>query len=120
MRCMFALLVAALGAVSSMALSISTPEDLTQCAPATFTWTPSVPPYYLSIVESTDSGLYDPAQMAFSTHDMLLVIPSGTKATWVVDIPAGMNVTITLRDARGEVAQTYPRVIAEGSDECLD
>jgi len=106
--------------VSVSAMSISTPEALTQCAPATFTWTPTTAPYYLSIVESHDDSI-GAAQATFSLpDDFWVIVPFRNTATWMVDLPAGANVTIVLRDATGEIAETYPRVIGMGSDDCLE
>jgi len=49
----------------------------------------------------------------------MFVIRYSNSATWVVDNPAGSNVTIVIRDATGELAQTLSRVVEEGSNECM-
>ena len=49
----------------------------------------------------------------------MIIIPRANSATWTVDLPAGSDVTIVVRDASGELAGTFPRVVGRGSGDCL-
>lgn len=50
----------------------------------------------------------------------MLVVPNANSATWIVDLPAGSEVTVVVRDATGETAQSDPFVVGEGLDECFE
>jgi hypothetical protein len=88
---------------------------ITQCQPATYTWTPTTPPYRLSILENTLS-----VNPSFTSDAATAEIPWASTATWMVDSMAGTNVTVMIRDADGNVALSYPRVVGTGSGECLE
>jgi len=87
-------------------------ETLSQCSPATFTWTPTTAPYTLTVTDFTTDDSFD-------TESEAIVVPESNSTSWIVDAPVGSEVMVTVRDADGEVAETFSRSIGEGSDECL-
>ncbi|KAK4689080.1 hypothetical protein P7C73_g1042, partial [Tremellales sp. Uapishka_1] len=87
-------------------------ETLDQCHPATFTWTSTQPPYYLSIIESS-------AQPSFLADAEIVKIPSANQATWIVDLPAGTNATVVVRDASGQMTASIPRIVGNGPSDCF-
>jgi len=94
-------------------LTVDTPETVKQCAPTTFTWSSTIAPYYLTVIDSS-------SQPTFDEDSTTMVIPTAHSATWVVDLPAGSSITVVVRDSTGAIAETLPRVVGEGSSRCLD
>lgn len=76
-------------------------DTLSQCNTATFTWTSTYAPYYLTIHNSaTPSG--------FDSQDSMIIVPESNSASWVVDLTSGTEITVNVMDSAGEVAQTSP------------
>ncbi|KAI9639477.1 uncharacterized protein MKK02DRAFT_39776 [Dioszegia hungarica] len=82
---------------------VSTPTELAQCAPAQFTWTATVAPYYLTIHFADDNALFTPEE------DPIIVRSSNT-AAWIIDYPEGTHLRVHVRDATGEVAASESMV----------
>lgn len=91
-------------------------DQIFQCMPAKFSWTPTTGPYYLTVVDSNQH-----ASPKFAYPETLVVVPrKRASATWLVDATKGQNVTVVVRDATGETAVSPPLVVGQGSDYCLD
>ncbi|WVW83808.1 hypothetical protein I302_105829 [Kwoniella bestiolae CBS 10118] len=89
---------------SGESLSITGPSTLHSCTPSTFHWTP----YTLSLIDHTTSE---------DVEEMVLV--TDNKATWIVDIAPGSNITLLVRDAKGNSAESLNWVVEEGGKGCL-
>ncbi|EIW70712.1 hypothetical protein M231_02634 [Tremella mesenterica] len=100
---------------SSPALIISTPDTLTQCQPATFSWSPTTSPYYLALLTSSDHSSSSILELDAQAY---VPVPRET-ATWVVDVEEGTTVTVLVRDATGEVAFSEMRLVEHGNGDCL-
>ncbi len=50
----------------------------------------------------------------------MIIVPESNSASWVVDLTSGTEIKVNVMDSAGEVAQTSPLMVGEGSDECLD
>ncbi|OCF60511.1 hypothetical protein L486_00144 [Kwoniella mangroviensis CBS 10435] len=96
------------GSVTGEILSISGPSTLRSCIPSTFHWTPTSGPYTLSLIDHTTSE---------DVEDMVLV--TETKATWMVDISPGSNITLLITDSKGNSAESLNWVVEEGTTGCL-
>lgn len=94
-------------------------DALYQCKPCILTWTRTVGPYTLNIVDSDTEPIWTSPHTDADADDKLIVVPSGSSAAWIVDVPAGRNVTVWVKDGEGNVAGTWPRVIGPGSGGCL-
>ncbi|WVQ99320.1 hypothetical protein IAU59_006452 [Kwoniella sp. CBS 9459] len=108
---------------SSSSLSIQGPSTLLSCTPATYTWTPTAGPYTLSIINhsSTSTSTSTSTSDEEKSEDMdLVIVSSGESATWIVDVRPGVNVSISIVDGHGNVAQSEVVFVSEGSLECLD
>jgi len=92
---------------------ITTPETIAQCTPATFTWTATVAPYYLTIHHADSDAL-------FTAEEDPIVIRSANTAAWIIDYPAGTLVRVHVRDATGEVTATLPMLVGEGYTDCME
>jgi hypothetical protein len=92
-------------------------DALYQCKPSILTWTKTLGPYILNIVDSDTEPIWTSPNT--DADDKLIVVPSGSSAAWIVDVPAGRNVTVWVKDGEGHVAGTWPRVIGPGSGGCL-
>nr|XP_019046211.1 hypothetical protein I302_04951 [Kwoniella bestiolae CBS 10118]OCF25141.1 hypothetical protein I302_04951 [Kwoniella bestiolae CBS 10118] len=93
---------------SGESLSITGPSTLHSCTPSTFHWTPTTSPYTLSLIDHTTSE---------DVEEMVLV--TDNKATWIVDIAPGSNITLLVRDAKGNSAESLNWVVEEGGKGCL-
>ncbi|WVF71553.1 hypothetical protein IAT40_006361 [Kwoniella sp. CBS 6097] len=100
-------------ASSSSSLSVQGPSTLLSCTPATYTWTPTSGPYTLSIVDHSSTA-------PETISEDLVIVSSGESATWIVDVKPGVNVSISIVDGEGNVAQSEVVFVSEGSLECLD
>ncbi|WVR07133.1 hypothetical protein IAU60_004174 [Kwoniella sp. DSM 27419] len=98
---------------SSATMEIDGPSTLLSCTPATFAWTPTLPPYTLFIKH------HDAADSSSPTDD-LVIVASGDTATWVVDLSPGEIVSVAIMDAEGNMAETEPSTVTRGSLDCLD
>ncbi|WVR05202.1 hypothetical protein IAU60_002214 [Kwoniella sp. DSM 27419] len=106
-----------LAAVSTLvavanALTVSTPASLIECQPVQLTWTGGAQaPYYISVIPGGQAG---------ATALENLPEAQSSPTTWNVDLAAGTNVTISIRDGSGTVAYSSPVVIQSGSStSCL-
>lgn len=85
---------------------------MNQCEIAHFSWEATTAPYYLFVL-SNDEPISN-------VIDQAVMVPETNKASWRVDLPAGTNVTLAVRDATGEIGYSYGKVVGVGSGECLD
>ncbi|KAF5359284.1 hypothetical protein D9756_003378 [Leucocoprinus leucothites] len=102
--------VAALASAQSVAgLMINTPPSLVGCEPVKLDWSADAgtPPYYLSVVPGGQ-----PSAAALKTFPTM----QDTSITWLVDIQAGVSVTIALKDNTGATAYTSNLMIQSGPD----
>ena len=90
-------------------------NELHQCKPSQFSWTPTTGPYYLSITSSYTNT----AGIKQTTQGETVVVPHGTSASWVVDVEEGSTVTVEVRDSEGSVAETGFRTVLGGPEHCL-
>jgi len=110
MRSVFCIAVTLLAAASTYAqnsFSINTPANAVVCEPLLISWEGGLSPYYLSVLPgNTPSGQ---ALENLGTFN-------GTSFTWTVNIAAGTQLDLTLRDSSGLIAQSAPFTINPGSD----
>ncbi|MEU1408398.1 hypothetical protein ABZ471_39925 [Streptomyces sp. NPDC005728] len=88
-------------------LTINTPSNAVVCQPQLLTWSGGQAPYELTVQPGADPNgqpLRDLGQQ------------DGTQYNWTVDIAAGTQVGLTLRDSTGTVAQSAPFTINPGPD----
>lgn len=76
-------------------LTVNTPSNLVQCQPILLSWADGTPPYYLSIIPGGQPDA--PALEPFPTTE-------ATSMTWIVDIPSGTSITVSLKDNTGAMA----------------
>lgn len=81
-----------------------------------FSWTPTTGPYHLTV---TTSGSTADALDAAHTEGEVVIIPHATSASWIVDVQQGQQVTVVVKDANGQVAETIARVVQGGPSHCL-
>jgi len=91
---------------------INTPASAVQCQPLLLTWTGGQAPYFLSIL---------PGGQPSATPIIDFGQQNSTSITWLVNIPSGTSVGLTLRDSTGALAQSAPFNILPSSDSgCLN
>jgi len=90
-------------------------NELHQCKPSQFSWTPTTGPYYLSITSTS----INTAGVKQTDQGETVVVPHGTSASWVVDVEEGSTVSIEVRDSEGQVAKTVMRTVLGGPEHCL-
>ncbi|ORY34101.1 hypothetical protein BCR39DRAFT_236414 [Naematelia encephala] len=90
-------------AVSKVPFELTAPSSLSQCNPATFSWTPTQGPYSITLTSS----------------DEAIIIPSHAQATWMVDLAVGTEVVLTVTDGAGQTASSKSFVVGQGSDACM-
>ncbi|PFH52988.1 hypothetical protein AMATHDRAFT_55886 [Amanita thiersii Skay4041] len=98
---------AAVGAYAQGQLTINTPSNPVVCQPLLLTWSGGSPPYFLSIHPGSDpngASIQDFPQQ------------TGTSLTWTVNIAAGTQIGLSLRDNTGNTAQSAAFTINPGSD----
>ncbi|KAK8864312.1 hypothetical protein IAR55_001559 [Kwoniella newhampshirensis] len=108
-----AVVPAAMALPTMAGLSISGPDTLSSCSKSTYTWTLTYPPYTLSTYD------YSHSTGTPSLLDEPVVIPSHASATWILDVQPGRNISVMVVDAKGNSAETYPRVVGVGKVDCL-
>ncbi|KAI6154845.1 hypothetical protein BKA82DRAFT_4072159 [Pisolithus tinctorius] len=100
-----AALVASAPAVLAQ-LTINTPANVVECEPTQLTWSGGQTPYYLSLV---------PAGQPSATPLMQFPNQNGTSYTWMVDLQAGTNFNIALKDGTGATAYSDIITVQAGS-----
>ena len=90
-------------------------NELYQCKPSQFSWTPTTGPYYLSITSTS----INTAGVKQTDQGETVVVSHGTSASWVVDVEEGSTVFIEVRDSEGQVAKTVMRTVLGGPEHCL-
>ncbi|KAK9897409.1 hypothetical protein P389DRAFT_169169 [Cystobasidium minutum MCA 4210] len=105
--------LAAIAKIAHAQLMINTPASVVQCQPTLLTFGGGTAPYFLSVL---------PAGQASATP--ILTLPDQAQAgsyTWTVNLPAGTNITLQVRDGTGAVNYGSPVVVQQGtSDSCVD
>jgi hypothetical protein len=94
-------------AQASPGFTINTPSNVVVCEPVLLSWSGGTPPYSLSVLPGsspTGAALED------------LGTQNGTSFTWDVNIAAGTQIGLTLRDSTGLIAQTAPFSVNSGAD----
>ncbi|KAL5525809.1 hypothetical protein ACEPAG_7146 [Sanghuangporus baumii] len=100
-------IIAAIG-VAAQNLQINTPTNIVQCLPQLITWSGGQGPYFVPGGQPGAAALVDFGQQ------------NGTSLTWVVNIPAGTSIGLTIRDQSGTVANSAPVNVGSSSDSsCL-
>jgi len=108
-----------LSAAAASNFSLSTPQSLAQCSPATLDWSGGVPPYtvlvYASCSDETPDDGSDAPIVQFN-------VDNGTSITWTVNIPAQRIVQLGILDATGEDVYSDDVTIESSgnSTSCLD
>lgn len=94
----------------SSAFSVETPA-FTQCDPVQLSWDSTTGPYNILIANQSDLCGYAVADLGdFDTNS----------ATWIVSIPEGWDVVITVEDAQGNDAWSQPIVVQRSDNiSCL-
>ncbi|WRT66271.1 uncharacterized protein IL334_003224 [Kwoniella shivajii] len=97
-------------------LSISGPSKLQSCTPTTFNWTSTSAPYTISIIEkSTQQTDQDQDQ-----EELEMVTLDENKVTWIVDVVPGNQVSMLVKDSKGNTAETLSWTVEHGGIDCLD
>ncbi|KAG8983007.1 hypothetical protein FRB94_008186 [Tulasnella sp. JGI-2019a] len=93
-------------------LTVNTPVSVVQCLPVLLNWNGGIAPYYVTVLPGGQPGAAPLESLSSGT--------SGTSLTWNVDIAAGTEVTIGVRDSTGSVAYSALVTIQSGSSSsCL-
>ncbi|KAM0751472.1 hypothetical protein T439DRAFT_355391 [Meredithblackwellia eburnea MCA 4105] len=91
--------------------TINTPTSLVECQPASLTWSGGSAPYWVSIVRGNSNG-----------KDILFQFPStqSTSVTWIVNMTAGTNVGLGIRDKSGTLNYSDAVTVQNGtSSDCI-
>ncbi|KAH7884505.1 hypothetical protein F5I97DRAFT_1889995 [Phlebopus sp. FC_14] len=88
-------------------LTINTPANVVECQPTQLTWTGGQSPYYLSLTPGGQS-MASPIKQ-FPTQN-------GNSYTWLVDLQAGTNFNVALKDSSGQTAYSDIVTIQLGGD----
>ncbi|KAF8627020.1 hypothetical protein AX15_004601 [Amanita polypyramis BW_CC] len=107
-----ATVLAASTAFAQSSLTINTPSNAVVCQPLLLSWSGGTGPYYLLGSSLHPFRGSDPSGQALED----LGQQTGNSYTWNVNIAAGTQIGLTLRDTSGLVAQTAPFTINPGSD----
>ncbi|KAF9467053.1 hypothetical protein BDZ94DRAFT_1249514 [Collybia nuda] len=100
----------ATGALSQ--LVVNTPTNVVACEPVLLTWSGGEAPYFLVFLPGGHPD--EPALVDFGQQ-------TGTSLTWLVNLAAGINIGISIRDSNGEIANSASITIRSGSDtSCLN
>ncbi|ORY74537.1 hypothetical protein BCR35DRAFT_254921, partial [Leucosporidium creatinivorum] len=89
-----------------VAQQIDSPTVLVQCSPVRLTFSGGAPPYVIDVIPGGDAG-------AVALESINAV---SSPLTWTVDLAAGTNVTLRLRDSTGAIAFSSPVVVQTSSD----
>ncbi|CAD6574982.1 MAG: hypothetical protein CYPHOPRED_005553 [Cyphobasidiales sp. Tagirdzhanova-0007] len=99
-------------AQSSLPL-INTPPSLVECQPAAITFSGGQAPYIISVLPA--------GQVAAVPLEFLPSQPSAGTYTWQVNLAAGLNISLSIRDGTGALNYAAPLVIQPGtSSSCLN
>jgi len=100
-------------ALAQQALFINTPAALVECQPALLNYGGgSGAPYFIAAL---------PAGQVSAAPILQLPEQQSTSYTWTVSLPAGTNITLSIRDSSGAVQYSSPVAIQSGvSSACLD
>ncbi|GAA5827458.1 hypothetical protein JCM5353_002108 [Sporobolomyces roseus] len=97
----------------SNAQTINSPTSLTECAPQVLQIEGGTPPYDIAALEGGETG-----GVPLSRIDREAQVGS---ITWIVDVPAGSNVTLAVRDSTGATGYSEPISVIPGtSTDCLN
>ncbi|CAD6570891.1 MAG: hypothetical protein CYPHOPRED_004199 [Cyphobasidiales sp. Tagirdzhanova-0007] len=100
-------------ALAQQTLFINTPVSLVQCLPSIISFGGGVAPYYLSVLPA--------GAIAAVPIEYLTVAPTETNHTWFVDLPAGTNITMAIRDSVGALNYASPIAVqTSGNSTCLN
>ncbi|KAF8233195.1 hypothetical protein L208DRAFT_1396109 [Tricholoma matsutake] len=94
--------LAALTAVFAQSLTVNTPSNVQNCVPILLTWSGGAPPYYLFII---------PANQPDTQPIVTFPPTSANSLTYLVNIPSGTNVVLSLRDSTGNTVSSAPFLI---------
>ncbi|KAF8339482.1 hypothetical protein F5887DRAFT_919664 [Amanita rubescens] len=100
-----ALFLAASVALAQNEFTIDTPSNAVVCQTVLINWRGGMPPYYLSVLPGSQPG--GTAIESFPPN-------LGHSQIWDVDIAAGTQVGLTLRDGTGAFTQSAPFTINPG------
>ncbi|KAK3808864.1 MAG: hypothetical protein J3R72DRAFT_481055 [Linnemannia gamsii] len=81
---------------------INTPPKAVLCQPVLIQWTGTAPPFILSVVPGGQPDA--PALLSLGQS-------TGSNLTWIVNISAGISVTLNILDGIGRIAQSAPFTI---------
>ncbi|PAV16072.1 hypothetical protein PNOK_0769200 [Pyrrhoderma noxium] len=112
----FVTLLAAVG-INAQDLTINTPASPVQCLPLLLSWTGGTAPYFLIGFMYRLSILTDVSILLPSASPLVdLGEQQGTSVTWIVNIAAGQQVGLQIRDSTGLVQNSAPFTIQNSSD----
>ncbi|TNY22974.1 hypothetical protein DMC30DRAFT_414574 [Rhodotorula diobovata] len=98
------LLLASLAGAAAQ--QVTPPSSLLGCLPAALTIGGGVAPYTVSVLPG--------AQVSGEPLEVLPPVTASGSVTWLVDVPAGQQVTFAVRDANGTVGYSAPVEILPG------
>ncbi|BGO91015.1 hypothetical protein NBRC10512_000145 [Rhodotorula toruloides] len=109
---LLALLAASSGLLIANAQQVNTPASLTTCQPSQLVIEGGTAPYFVQILPGGQ-----PSAKAIET--LPTVYKSGP-LTWLVDVPAGTSITLSVTDSTGAINYSSPITVQQGtSSDCL-
>ncbi|BGP39415.1 hypothetical protein JCM10449v2_003357 [Rhodotorula kratochvilovae] len=108
-RALLALTLALPLPLLATAQQITSPPSLLQCLPASITVEGGQAPYTVSVLPG--------GQVAAAPLETLPPVTAPGTVTWLVDLPAGTEVTFAVRDAAGVLGYSAPITILPGTDD---
>ncbi|BGP31495.1 hypothetical protein JCM10296v2_003260 [Rhodotorula toruloides] len=104
---LLALLAASSGPLLANAQQVNTPASLTTCQPSQLVIEGGTAPYFVQILPGGQ-----PSAKAIET--LPTVYKSGP-LTWLVDVPAGTSITLSVTDSTGAINYSSPITVQQGS-----
>ncbi|BGP07449.1 hypothetical protein JCM10049v2_003281 [Rhodotorula toruloides] len=104
---LLALLAASSGLLIANAQQVNTPASLTTCQPSQLVIEGGTAPYFVQILSGGQ-----PSGKAIET--LPTVYKSGP-LTWLVDVPAGTSITLSVTDSTGAINYSSPITVQQGS-----
>ncbi|WWC70295.1 uncharacterized protein I206_104245 [Kwoniella pini CBS 10737] len=101
-------------------LSISGPSILRSCIPSTFEWTSTYSPYTLSLKQHHQIKIQNEESIIEEEEEEEMILITDTKVTWITDIKPGSNITLIIKDFKGNSAESLNWIIEQGTTGCLD
>ncbi|BGP24104.1 hypothetical protein JCM10295v2_003006 [Rhodotorula toruloides] len=109
---LLALLALSSGQLLANAQQVNTPAALTTCQPAQLVIEGGTAPYFVQILPG--------GQPSGKAIEALPTVYKSGPLTWLVDIPAGTNITLSVTDSTGAINYSSPITVQQGtSSDCV-